>query len=810
MPVVETKSRLFRRFLICWASVLAAGLVACGGGSSGSGSTSPPPPPPPPPANSAPQLTGPSDFAFDENQAVAFGLQTSDPDGQAVSIALQRTGDGAFFDVDSSTGQIVDSTPAGYFDFENPRDANSDNTYELSVTLSDGTATTDVVINVTINDVDGPLTCSSGDTAEVEENVTGLFYTFVATKPDTQPNQVTLDAPVSVTRANGGVVSEDMLFSLSFHPISGELSLFHILNAESEGDSANAFTISTMARFDQETVECSVVLQLVDVENEVTSGIKFSGAYPGAIAMQPSGVGDLDGDGRNELWLGSRKSLVNLPWEHQGHVVLGQAVANELALDGAEEILVDALDAANSVKITGSFPQVHPLRYIGNHLVARQVGDVDGDGRPELLLALHTPISALESAFAGRPLAYLLWGDALLGQADGEIDLNSLTPAEGMILDGLDGIDRKGNAVASGDFDGDGIPDVVVGVPAGQIQATPTSTYTGQVFVVFGSYLRAMKPVGTIDLLDDVSSLDPSEVLLLTADDEDDDISAPPELPLLVSSGGEIMALGDIDGDGADELVVTGASVEQNTNNLGVISSRAILGARPGTGLLEYEDIPSDQIAVLRTSGNATVSPNAGDADGDGEPDLFFGRRDFFPDTALAALVTTDALEGIAAGDTMDVDTPASTTVLFNHSNYASFQASTSFIGDLDGDGRDDLGIAYIPTRATNGGAPEGNATLAVVLASSLDTGAQDRLYLLDQMSPGDGLHIFDSSDKDEGFEFAAIGDVDGDNVPDLLISNRGLGKEGFLVRGADLHDAIQSGELTFDLKSRFRNSVSN
>ena len=798
---MEHRARNNRSCLIL-VSVLAASVAACGGGSSGGGAT----PNPPPPSNNAPQLAGPADFTFDENEAVVFDLQASDADGQTVTFTLQPTGDGAFFSIDSNSGRITDSTSGSYFDFESPQDQNGDNNYELSVALSDGVATTDVLINVSINDVDGPLTCSSGDTVSAQENVTGSLYRFSASKPDTEPGQIMFEGLVSVTRQGGGVVTDDMLFSLSFSPVSGVLSFFHIINAESEGDLANAYTISTTVTSDQEVANCSVNLQIEDVANEVTSGIKFSGSYPNAIAIRSGSIGDLNGDGLNELWLGSRKEINESPWEHQGHVVFGQAISDEIAQDGAEEILISALDSANSAKVAGSFPPVQPNRFIGNDLVARQVGDIDGDGQAELLLALHTPTTALESAFAGRPLAYLLWSGELLTQADGEIDLTTLTADEGMLLDGVDGIDRRGNSVASGDFDGDGIPDIAVGIPAGEIQATATSRYRGQVFVVFGSYIRAMKPVGSIDLLDDVGSLNSSEVLLLTAEDEDDVISEPPELPFLSGSGGELLALQDMDGDGADELIVTGANVEQNSSSVAVISSQAILGARPGTGLLEYEDISANQITVLRSSGDALLSPLGGDADGDGSDDLLFGKTDFLPDTSMAALIVSDVLAAIPDGDTMDVDMPSSDAVLIDHTNHASYQAPASFVGDIDGDGRDDLGIAYLSTSPTNGGAPVGNATLAVVLASSLDNIAPDQAFLLDQMSPGSGIHIFDSSDKDEEFEFSAVGDVDGDNVPDLLISSNGLGKEGFLIRGAELNDAIQSGELTFDLQPRFRN----
>lgn len=91
-------------------------------------------------------------------------------------------------------------------------------------------------------------------------------------------------------------------------------------------------------------------------------------------------------------------------------------------------------------------------------------------------MTLQTPAGARANAFSDRPLAYVIWGDSLFTNTSGEIDLNTLKPAEGLALEGLGGIKRTGNTAISGDFDGDGIPDIAIGIPEGRISATDTST----------------------------------------------------------------------------------------------------------------------------------------------------------------------------------------------------------------------------------------------------------------------------------------------------------------------------------------------
>ena len=174
---------------------------------------------------------------------------------------------------------------------------------------------------------------------------------------------------------------------------------------------------------------------------------------------------------------------------------------------------------------------------------------------------------------------------------------------------------------------------------------------------------------------------------------------SPPKLPILSNAGSQILAFKDLDGDGKDELVTNGINAEQFITNIGIVSSKAINSARQGTGLLVYEDIPQGQLTIITSRGDSEFKTKNGDVDADGVNDLLFIKQDFYPETPLAAIIYGSALSTNTSGEIINIDmeTPSADMVLFESSPDSIIQ-SASFLGDLDGDGRDDLIISYLLT----------------------------------------------------------------------------------------------------------------
>ncbi|MCK6528691.1 FG-GAP-like repeat-containing protein, partial [Myxococcota bacterium] len=153
-------------------------------------------------------------------------------------------------------------------------------------------------------------------------------------------------------------------------------------------------------------------------------------------------AGDVDGDGHGDLWIGEPLANAGAGEGDRGvvHLVLGPFAGD-----------VDLASAA--ARVLGS----EPYAQLGLQ-VAGGV-DVDGDGAPDLLAGAH--LADTESGETGA--AYLFRGP-FAGEtttADAAARLGGVAPG-----------DQAGRAVAfAGDVDGDGRPDLLVGVPGSDLGA---------------------------------------------------------------------------------------------------------------------------------------------------------------------------------------------------------------------------------------------------------------------------------------------------------------------------------------------------
>ncbi len=133
-------------------------------------------------SNEGPSITSGSTASVAENSAgVVYTASATDPDAGATLTYSLSGADAALFNIDAQTGQVSFKDPA---DYERAKDAGADNVYDVKVTASDGTNSTtqDVQIAVTKSN-EGP-SMTSGTTASVAENSTGVVYTASATDPD--------------------------------------------------------------------------------------------------------------------------------------------------------------------------------------------------------------------------------------------------------------------------------------------------------------------------------------------------------------------------------------------------------------------------------------------------------------------------------------------------------------------------------------------------------------------------------------------------------------------------------------------------
>lgn len=349
---------------------------------------------------------------------------------------------------------------------------------------------------------------------------------------------------------------------------------------------------------------------------------------------------------------------------------LGFAVASgDLNGDGIDDILVGALladgpgntrDKAGEMYAIFGSPDLSPTIDIaqshqdltifgageGDRLgAAMAVGEVNGDGRPDLLVGSFLADGPEDARYQGGE-AYLIFGSTSLSgerdMAQGQYDLLLMGAAEGHEL---------GHHLAMGDLNDDGLDDLIVAAFRTDL-TEPVRLDAGEVYVFFSSM--------TLEGERDIASGD--QDLTVQAADAGDDL-------------GNVVASGDVNGDGIDDLII-GAPRADGPGNLRpdagevhvIFGSSSlsgafylsqqqadvtIVGADSGDRLgvfLATADVNGDGIADIIAGAETADGPDNG-RENAGEVYVVLGSRELPPTLDLALDPPDGAILGAHAGD---------------------------------------------------------------------------------------------------------------------------------------------------------------
>jgi len=392
----------------------------------------------------------------------------------------------------------------------------------------------------------------------------------------------------------------------------------------------------------------------------------------------------------------------------------------------------------------------------GHYLRTLAVGDWNDDDVDDLAVA---DTFAYEHGFIAGGVVYMFFGGGQW-QGGGVIDL-SIDQADIFIHSSYMASYQwwLGTELTSLDLNHDGIDDLAVGAKFGPNTA---GTATGAVYVIYGS--EAFTEPLVIDI----------------ADGEQD-------LTLQGKEGadwfGQSLAVGDVNGDQVDDLVVGAGKAWRDGARYGAMYAFFGSDSFPPHHLIDLGQTEAD-VTVVGTQDYSYFGQNVtcGDFNGDGLDDMCAGQYSFDDGdfSARGAAHLTWGRDDFISGTTIDLRSEMADVSFFGDEMDYSGLGVYASAGDLNGDGLDELSLSSWQT-VDNAEAVSGAASIFL----GVDNYPPQHTVDLSVTYPTFKILGDDNGDVTQGI-FSALVDINGDDHLDILIGHS----------DADRPEAVNCGEI--------------